>query len=332
MLHWLDAQRPVAFFANGIGDTFLNLPALRALSALFPGKLTLICDPIAYRLCLSELSLKEILEVGPWEEDGDRRLDTVRLAAAVGECDLFISLVPWYPDALQCFLEYLAPRTSVGFFPQFDIALPRDYRKHTSDLAFDIPKFFDPSLLLDDYSAPPKFQPDVENEAERIYAHVPSGFRVLALHVDTKIEKMWPLDRFISVLDLFLGSHSEFFVFAVGGVRQPLDAGRAGAHVLPAYGLSLAVSCCLVSQADLFLGVDSCMLHVADLGRVPGVGLFGPTSSHEFGFRFGRHRHVSGSEKMEDVSVSAVFQAMESLLKEIEENSATGKDLGSAPT
>lgn len=43
--------------------------------------------------------------------------------------------------------------------------------------------------------------------------------------------------------------------------------------------LRLGVALALVSLSDLFLGVDSCMLHMADLCRVPGVGLFGPDSS-----------------------------------------------------
>ena len=37
-------RTPVVFFANGIGDTVLALPALRALAALFPGRLSLVCD------------------------------------------------------------------------------------------------------------------------------------------------------------------------------------------------------------------------------------------------------------------------------------------------
>lgn len=322
MLRLLDAQRPVAFFTNGIGDIFLNLPALRALSALFPGKLILVCDPNAHQLCFFDLPLKELIEVRPWEEDGDQKFEVTRLAAAIGECDLFISLVPWYSDALECLLDRLSPKTSVGFFPRFDIVLPRNYGKHAADLAFDIPKVFDPSLRLDDYSAPPRFQPSVEKEVQRICGHIPSGFRLLAIHADTVVEKMWPLDRCISALDLFLSRHPKFIVFAVGGVHQPLDAGCKKAHIFPAYGLSLAVSSCLVSHADLFFGVDSCMLHVADLCRVPGVGLYGPTSSQEFGFRFGRHRHVSSYKKMEDISVAAAIQAMESLLNEIEGNSA----------
>ena len=40
----LEAEAPVIFYINGIGDNILNLPALRALGALFAGRASLICS------------------------------------------------------------------------------------------------------------------------------------------------------------------------------------------------------------------------------------------------------------------------------------------------
>jgi len=66
----------------------------------------------------------------------------------------------------------------------------------------------------------------------------------------------------------------------------------------------------IVEEADLFLGVDSCMLHVADLNRIPGVGLFGPTSAKTFGFRFSEHKHIDGNGRMSHISEEAVIRAL----------------------
>jgi ADP-heptose:LPS heptosyltransferase len=71
----------------------------------------------------------------------------------------------------------------------------------------------------------------------------------------------------------------------------------------------------LVADADLFLGVDSSMLHAADLARVPGMGIFGPTSAATWGFRFAAHRHVDRST-MADITVEEVLDAMEDLVAE----------------
>src|SRR5882724_5596182 len=104
MFRPLEARSPVVFFANGIGDTFLNLPALRALSTLFPTKPILICNPGAYRLCFSELSLRKVVETRLWDEDGIRQFDPRELAADIDGCDIFISLVPWYSEPLKALL------------------------------------------------------------------------------------------------------------------------------------------------------------------------------------------------------------------------------------
>jgi hypothetical protein len=48
----IKAEAPVIFFINGIGDNILNLPALRALGALFAGRLSLICSRgVAVAVC-----------------------------------------------------------------------------------------------------------------------------------------------------------------------------------------------------------------------------------------------------------------------------------------
>lgn len=50
-------------------------------------------------------------------------------------------------------------------------------------------------------------------------------------------------------------------------------------------GLALPTAFELVRYVDVFVGVNSCFLQAADLWRTSGVGLFGATEVHEFGFR-----------------------------------------------
>jgi ADP-heptose:LPS heptosyltransferase len=61
----------------------------------------------------------------------------------------------------------------------------------------------------------------------------------------------------------------------------------------------------LVGYSDLFLGIDSCFLHAADLYRIAGVALFGPTRPSLWGFRF--------SPCARDLSAPAADGAMASL-------------------
>ena len=53
--------------------------------------------------------------------------------------------------------------------------------------------------------------------------------------------------------------------------------------------LALEESTALISQARLFIGIDSGLLHIATALRIPSVGLWGPTSP-QFRFASGARR------------------------------------------
>src|SRR5262249_48126309 len=144
---------------------------------------------------------------------------------------------------------------------------------------------------------------------------LPAGSQVLVVHADTKPEKMWETTNFIATLDLFLQRHPEFVVWVVGTEDLQLNGGQQGGKVRRYLRLPLGQAMALVAEADLFLGVDSCMLHVADLFRVPGVGLFGPTLPAEWGFRFGTHLHLVGNDgELASIQPLAALAALETLL------------------
>ena len=64
-------------------------------------------------------------------------------------------------------------------------------------------------------------------------------------------------------------------------------------------------------HADLFLGIDSCFLHAADLFRIAGIGLFGPTDPFRFGFRLSpRVLTFWGKGCMEAIRPAAVLDAL----------------------
>jgi len=137
---------------------------------------------------------------------------------------------------------------------------------------------------------------------------------VLVVHTETQPAKKWPKASFVRLIDMFIDRHPEFMVLVVDQDDACLDSGRHTDHVVPCNGLDLPLALSLVGEADLFVGVDSCMLHTADLFRIPGVGLFGPTNCDEWGFRLARHRHVCADGEMSRIRVEDVLTALESLL------------------
>ena len=294
------------------GDHILVLPALRALAGLFAGRLTLICGTGARALYFSDVDLRRVIET-PFDLDGNGEFDAEAIAAGVGQCDLFVSLLPWYARSVQELLRYLTPDVMVGLNGDFSHVVPNS-RKHSADMAFDLARCFDPRLDFAEYSAPPVFCAAAQARAEQLCNRLPRSARVLALHSETKARKTWPADRFTDVVDGFLERHPEFVVVVVDEKPSAINRGRHADRVFSFPGNPIDVAFCLVAQADCFLGVDSCMLHVADFCRVPGVGLFGPSSSHEFGFRVTPHVHVCGDGSMNSIQAGAVSAALETVV------------------
>ena len=326
----LAARRPAVIFANAYGDNIMTLMALRALGALFPARLAFIGETNVQRRFFADVDFGAVHEVDfslvatdPSGGQG-RSFDVRRVAEQIAGCDLFLSLNPWSSASLQALRQALLPAPSVGFLRGFDVNLPVDASRHSVQLAFDLPTHLEPRLRLESFSAPLRLSEAARRPALRLLSRLRPGTRILAVHADTKANKMWPAERFLALLDRFLAAHPDFLALIVGSVDIGLASLSSARPVISCLGLPLDVTMAMVGAADLFLGVDSCMLHAADVFRVPGVGLFGPTSSHEFGFVFARHRHVDARGAMESLSAAQVSEALESLLTEIAERDQTG--------
>lgn len=280
---------------------------------MFGGRLTLLCAEGHPEFLFDDLRLARRIVFPVSSKNGVREFDAEALAKQVGLCDLFISLVPWISNSLLRLARYLAPSPSAGFFPDYTVQVGNDC-KHAAHTAFDVVRYFEPDLRFEDFAAPPCYPSACLDTARRIRGMLPRDARVLAVHADTSPEKMWSSERFIAALDLFLERHHEFFVFLVGWTPQALDRGSHGDRVISAYHLPFDAMCALVASADLFLGVDSCMLHLADLELIPSVGLFGQTRAAEFGFMVGPNVTLQSTGGMDMISHRRVALALESLL------------------
>jgi hypothetical protein len=314
-------RRPVAFFLHGIGDALLALPALRAFGKLFEGRLALACERGAYDLFYQELPLRDLACINPLHSQdlgytvaSHYAFDVESVARQLGNCDLFISFVPWRSRYLDHLVALLAPRWSIGLAPGFDVSVPRRRDQHTFDQAFALPRLFDPSLELETFASAPRFSAQAAEYAAEIIALLPKGSRILAVHNETREDRTWPADRLQAALQAFLLSHVEFWAIILDmRSRTPVNGwnGWGDLQVVPCHGLPLDTLMCVLGCANLFLGVDSCMLHAADLWRIPSVGLFGPTHPTEFGCRLTPHCHANGHGTMTGVGIAEVVHALE---------------------
>jgi ADP-heptose:LPS heptosyltransferase len=274
---------------------------------------------MAHRMFYHELPVDRIVTIPDLKTDKhgrNRSFDADRLANIIRSTDLFISLAPWNTPSVEALISGLQPQRTIGFHDFYDIRLPQDDSIHSADLAFTAPHLLDPTLIIEDFAWPFKLPHAATLEAKRIRQQLPPRSRVLAVHTDTSPEKCWPAPRFSQCLDTFLARHDEWFVWILGLTSELQQSGRYSQRIASLHDTALDLQLALVAHADAFVGIDSCMMHAADLCGVPGVGIFGPTRTCEWGFRFGPHRHVCGDGTMDTVAVDAVLDAIDQLLTE----------------
>ena len=310
----INAARPVVFAYNGgIGDRLCNLPALRALAALFQGRLSLLCFEGDRDLYYSDLNLRAVYECNFEYAEIGFEFDVDEVARHLINCDLFLSINPWHSGSLSELLSRFSGIPSVGFFPEFSHNLPCDYEGHAMDMAFAIPGFFGNSIDLTAFSNPPAISEKAASMAQEFKRRYANWRYLLFVHADTKPEKSWPRVRFEAVLDRFLESFPDFGALIVDVSGEGNWRSRFPDRIAP---VTLPLDACfaLLRESHLFLGIDSCHLHAADLFRVPGVALFGPSTSRRWGYKFCKHRHLQSSARMDDIGVDDVYEALCSLI------------------
>jgi ADP-heptose:LPS heptosyltransferase len=311
----LAARTPTVFaFNGGIGDRLCNLPALRALSALFPGRMGLICNKGDRELYYSDLNLRIVQEIEFERAETGWNFDVESVARKLGDCDLLLCINPWTSSSVSQLLSYFPTLISVGFFQHFRNHLRCDYHGHAIDMAFAIPAFLNPSLNIVDYSQPPALSDQSSSIAENFKRRYVGLQRTICVHTETSPKKRWPDERFRHVLDRFLGDFPDHTALVIDLQGEGFKHSQLSDRLL-SVNLPLGPTLAVLRNSDLFLGIDSCFLHAADLFRVPGVGLFGPTTCRRWGYRFAAHRHFQGSEVMETIEVDEVYGALSSLAK-----------------
>lgn len=312
----LAARRPVVFAYNGgIGDRLCNLAALRALATLFPNRLALVCGKCDGNFFYSDLKFRAVYELEFQACDVGFTFDAEALAPHLSDCDLFLCINRWHTGSVSELLANFPNLESVGFFPEFSHHLTYDYDGHAMDMAFAVPHFLNSQLKLCDFAQPPVISKTASTIAQEFKRRCADWERVLFVHTDTKTEKRWPGDRFEGVLDRFLQEFPEVGALIVDVRGEGIRRGLFPDRVLP---LTLPLDACfaLLRDSQLFLGIDSCHLHAADLFRVPGVGLFGPTNFRRWGFKFSNHRHIQGPGRMDEIGIDEVYEALRSLARD----------------
>ena len=151
--------------------------------------------------------------------------------------------------------------------------------------------------------------------------------------------KQWPPDRFaalalqVTAADGFLPG-ARIAVLGAASERsmaQPFLREIPSERLIDLIGQRLSIAAACIKHANLYVGNDSGLMHVAAAAGTPTLGLFGPSSEVRYG-PWGRHcatvrtpkgfkeivladgfDHTSHQSLMEDLSIDTVYTALEKL-------------------
>jgi ADP-heptose:LPS heptosyltransferase len=309
-------EHPYVFaYEGGLGDAYIQLPALRALHHLYGDKLTVITTEMYQRIYATE-SFSRVLTIITEPTRTHHKFDLQVLMDYLKDADLFIDLNCWYlPEEYDAFIRS-RPYPTIGRFTFFNKYLQPDYSINSFDNSFNLIQLLDATLSLETFAAPPAPPQAVQDYLTRTRALLGDELLLFGIHDETKPEKMWRPERFEQLINRLLATYPNAGVLLLSRrtsicIDKIEEPDRVLQFTQPFQFEEIAG---LVQLSDFFISIDSVFLHLADLCRIPAIGLFGPTSPEEWGLRFTQgHTIAAGSGKVEDISVDEVFDSIRKL-------------------
>ncbi|MGK7871303.1 glycosyltransferase family 9 protein [Falsiroseomonas sp. E2-1-a20] len=250
-----------------LGDGILVSGLLASLHENHPGEeITLACGGLA-AMALRDAPGVTSLHLMEKRPRGGHWLDLWQMARKrrwQRVVDLRRSALPWL---LRAEFRHSVPK-----------GLPGEHRVALAARALGLPPQSPRQWLAESHRA----------TADRLLPH---GRAVLALGTGSNwICKTWPAERFADLarsLTARGGALSDAIVLLVGGEAERRSAEAITAGLLPdgfvdAFGYDVATTAALLERADLFVGNDSAMMHLAAAAGTRTVGLFGPTQDEHY--------------------------------------------------
>lgn len=300
----------LVLFHNGLGDYVMALPALRALCAVAPRPLAMVFGSGAHQFLVEELC-PDWCYFAPFQHAWPLKdFDAQPVLEEIAGCDTFVSLCPYESSGQSRLLSGLNPGRSIGFTAEFSTRLAYHTDQHEIDTLFQAACAIAPGMSPDAHSAPVRYSAATLASVARMREALGDGTVVVAVHARTLPNKMLDIARFDRLLDTWLKlPGTAGLVLDETASAWPLTAGAGRAGFLAGAGLERSMA--VAAHSDVFVGIDSCMLHVADLARRPALALFGPTRPQRYGLRFSPQADVRelSAPTLGDLADEAILSA-----------------------
>jgi len=278
----------------GIGDTLFATPLIHELRANFPAARidALVLWPGSKHLLegnphLNSVYQKNLIRAG--KAESLRFLWQLRRQ----QYDLSINTHPQSRVHYRAVARVINARVRVSH--EYDNArewdrllvnrtLPQDYGKHAVENNLDLLEPIGARRRLPTHAYEVFLSPaDLQWAADFLARHNWSGRKRLGLHVGSGGTKnlplrRWPLDYYLELLKKLRQTHPELAVLLFGGPEEEQDHQRIRAQTSPDQVLvtetaNLRQAAALLKQCDLFLSVDTALMHLATAMKVPKLAV-----------------------------------------------------------
>lgn len=240
----------VIYFKNGIGDFIVSLPAVKAIHE--QGHMVVLRN--------DNCVLDDLLTRMQW-------IDTDWQGYLAGNGNTTDELC-WINSWLSPEVEHIRTQFAASFVRLPDFTALNSPRVRTwHDRIFDVAKALGAPHPLQHY-ATPELLP-VDDQMKR-YKASHAGHKICVVHLETQSEKMVSEAFAVSILNRISALHQGIVFIGLATSEATLTDQRC----IWVCQRSLPQCLSILSAADLFVGVDSCFLHAADLLRIPAIGIY----------------------------------------------------------
>lgn len=261
-------------FHNGFGDYVINRGALAILAARLPQPVELIYGTGPQSFLVKDLPFSAFHPVDfSAPNEGAGRAFSIPSSQLAKRPEILVNLSSWEGAALECLRAQLAPQAYIW---NEDWRIWRKDGPNAVELAYDTIRGLFHDIAISSLRVPPQFNADIDGAVHRTLQQIAAqGYtRYLALHLDSSVKKNWPLAEVEAAICAVLSEYRDACVLVVGK-QDGFSFCECHRHrVVYLARFSLEASMNVIARSMAFLGVDSCMMKVADACGVPGAALF----------------------------------------------------------
>ncbi len=275
-------------FINGLGDALLSLPIVNLLTNLYGNRRTYIIAPQdIHDTVYSGLSCHKLFLVVNRESDQlfdkyseKRNFEIIFNRLILKKPIVWVSLNAYYP--LFSIEKWLIEKLNPSQFWSFD----RYVNPNNNYMPLKIPMLkqyesivgLSLSLKKGDRTFNISQQKIIQFNKWIRHEKINSE-KIIAVHLDTEKEKMWPKNYWKKLLKL-LNESTQATIFVLGKSDKLFRKKKAWIYSFPP---KWELQCTALLFSSGFIGIDSCWAHVADAYNKRGIVLFGTTSLEIWG-------------------------------------------------